>query len=258
MALFNFTLLPLEQIAPWGPPEKPSLSWFGLSLGYFWLELGGQQVLRSAESDATGEPPFCNYQLARYWEDLLHMLPEVLEPVPADILAMRGAPDWEQRFAQAERALDAGYTYSPEWLRIEKAVMGDALRSLDLAHLVAPPRVDLWRVDDQLQITWSSRPEGAELWAPVHGTSSMSVQSFVDEVKDFDARLLSAMGARVQSVLAAGGIPGVEVDLEHLQREQADRSTWLSSALARSAQQQVPGEGSDWEWLRRQLASAGP
>jgi hypothetical protein len=258
MALFNFTLHPLEQITPWGGADEPQLSWFSLSLGDFWLGLGGQEILRVREDDTPGASPYCDYQLARYWEDLLAMLSDVLEPIPADLVAMRAASDWEQRFARAAEALDAGYVYSPEWLRIEKAVESWRLRAFDFAHLVAAPSVHLCRLENQVHFTWSSRPEGEHLWAPVHGALSMPVETFLDEVRDFDARLLSAMGRRVRSVLEAGGIPGIAVDLERLREEQVERSTWLADALSRSAASQAPGEGSDWEWLRRQLTGATP
>ena len=69
--LFNFLLRPVETIVPWGD-ETPTLSWFGLSYGWYWLELGGQEVFR-ARTVTPGKPPYADYQVARLWEDLLEL-----------------------------------------------------------------------------------------------------------------------------------------------------------------------------------------
>ena len=45
MLRFRFRLKPVEDIAPWGgsaPDERPYFSWFGLTDGWFWIEVGGQ------------------------------------------------------------------------------------------------------------------------------------------------------------------------------------------------------------------------
>ena len=38
--LFEFELKKIEDIEPWGAPEKPSLSWFALTDGTFRVEVG--------------------------------------------------------------------------------------------------------------------------------------------------------------------------------------------------------------------------
>ncbi len=42
VSLINFILRPIERIRPWGRPERPTLSWFSLSDGWYWFILGGQ------------------------------------------------------------------------------------------------------------------------------------------------------------------------------------------------------------------------
>src|SRR4051794_34154431 len=91
--MFEFTLDAIDAIQPWGEPGKLSLSWFALSLGEYHLELGGREVLRY--SDAAVEyfkrvapraraGPFVEYQVARLHEDLLQIIPQVLQRVPDD------------------------------------------------------------------------------------------------------------------------------------------------------------------------------
>jgi hypothetical protein len=44
--LFNFVLCPLEEITPWGNEDQYSLSWFGLTEGGYWLQVGEDQLFR--------------------------------------------------------------------------------------------------------------------------------------------------------------------------------------------------------------------
>ena len=37
--LFEFVLRPLEEVQPWGVDE-PTLHWFGLTDGWYWIEAG--------------------------------------------------------------------------------------------------------------------------------------------------------------------------------------------------------------------------
>ena len=44
--IFHFRLRDIDAIAPWGSPAHPTLSWFGLSDGWYWLTLDGQELFR--------------------------------------------------------------------------------------------------------------------------------------------------------------------------------------------------------------------
>jgi hypothetical protein len=90
---FHFQLVPLAEVAPWGEKRK-SLHWFGLTDGYFWVDVAGQELFRYSQAvlnhwqqcyPAERDLPYTNYNIARYWEDLLEMLPAVLDPVPDDL-----------------------------------------------------------------------------------------------------------------------------------------------------------------------------
>ncbi|WP_370584974.1 DUF5984 family protein [Micromonospora sp. ANENR4] len=47
MIRFRFELYPLDEVSPWGRGQ-PRLHWFGLTEGWYWLEAGGQELLRGA------------------------------------------------------------------------------------------------------------------------------------------------------------------------------------------------------------------
>lgn len=186
MGIFNFELRPVHAITPWGG-ESPTLSWFGLSDGWYWLELGGQEIFR-ARAVEPGEPPYADYQVVRLWEDVLELFPAVLEEGGAGC-----------------------YLWS--------------------AHFVAAPRVRIWPERGAVCFQWESDPAGTDLWEPVEGTTSFSVERFLAETRAFDRAFMAAMGERVEAVVQNGGIPGLSMDLDWLQHEQRDRATWLESRM---------------------------
>ncbi|WP_442929507.1 DUF5984 family protein [Micromonospora sp. WMMA1949] len=49
MIRFRFELYPLDEVSPWGR-DQPRLHWFGLTEGWYWLEAGGQELLRRTEA----------------------------------------------------------------------------------------------------------------------------------------------------------------------------------------------------------------
>ncbi len=221
MSLFEFELRPIELIQPWGAPEAKTLSWFGLSDGWYWLSLGGQEVLRATGVRANGELPYVGYQVARLWEDILDILPSVLEPVPEDIAALVNDADAWKHYRDRLHA-DA-VADEDRWMGIAWANQ----RELDSAHLVCAPRVYIWRVNNDVHIAWASQSEGRDLWASVRGVSSMPVDHFLQELRSFNSRFLGLMGERVRTVVSSGGLPDVHIDLERLQAEQQERSAWL-------------------------------
>ena len=246
MGLFHFVLRPTADIQPWGEPGRFSLSWFGLSDGWYWLDLGGQELFRVREPEIATQPPYADYQIVRLWEDLLDLLPAVLEPVPADLAQLLRTP--ERFLATVERLQNDDLAdENSEGTRISEGLAFWHARHLDSGHLVAAPHLWLWRDNATVHALWRSSTRDAKLWLPAAGYLSMPVDQFVSELRAFDQAFLTAMGERVQSLQRSGGLAGVHIDLEQLAMEQRDRSTWLESALLKTRTE-------DWEAARQLLA----
>jgi hypothetical protein len=89
---FRFELRPVDKITPWGGQDR-MLHWFGLTDGWYWIELDGHELLRYSDTTLRrwrGEGydaarPYVDYQVVRLWEDVIQLAPAVLEPVPADL-----------------------------------------------------------------------------------------------------------------------------------------------------------------------------
>lgn len=251
MIRFRFGLVPLDAVTPWG--ERNVLHWFGLTEGWYYLDIDGHELLRysddtmsrwRADSGARAHP-WVDYYVVRLWEDMLEVLPHALEPVPDDLVEfMAGeATNWcETDDPAAEAALSA---------------YGD--RVVDTGYLRVGPHLRCWRAadaDDTIVIAWRHTPDPhgeISFRAPECGRVSVPTEEFIAAVTDFDHSLLDAMQTRVAQLASTGTRTDVELNIEDLLREHRDRRTWLPRALSRRT-------STDWDPVRagaRILSRAG-
>jgi hypothetical protein len=236
---FRFRLRPVTEISPWGPERR--LHWFGLTDGWYWIDAGGLELLRYVPRAAPGQAgdgpvasnPYVDYYVARLWEDVLELLPAVLEPVPGDLAEFMASDpdDWVSRDeAQAEAAA--------EWY-------GGHL--LDMGYVRCPPLIRWWRRTadghDSTVLAWRHRSGEAWFAGPRAGQVTMPTSAFVAAVEELDRELLSAMEERIAGLERSGPPPGVRIDLRQLRAEQRDRAAWRRRRPA-----QVPA--TDWAKVR--------
>ncbi|MFI6265835.1 DUF5984 family protein [Micromonospora sp. NPDC051006] len=215
---FRFELRPLDQVHPWGR-DRRTLHWFGLTDGWYWIELNGHRLLRYSEqtvrrwrADGWHGSPHVDYYVVRLWEDLLQLLPAVLEPVPADLVPFIEADStgWLER-GEHEEDFTAEVWY------------GDHV--LDLGYLRNGPVMRWWRTIingfDAVTIDWWNRRCGQDIdvtfAGPVRGRLVLTTEEFVDAVRDLDRDLMAAMQERI-TVLEERRVvlPDVELDLTAL------------------------------------------
>lgn len=55
MVRFRFELVPVDEVEPWG--ENRNLHWFGLTEGWFCLDVGGVDLLRNSEQTTARRSP---------------------------------------------------------------------------------------------------------------------------------------------------------------------------------------------------------
>jgi hypothetical protein len=225
---FRFRLRPVAEVSPWGGPDR-RLHWFGLTDGWYWIEIDGLELLRYAPQtlqwrDGDGPAvlnPYVDYYVVRLWEDVLGLLPSVLEPVPDDLAEfMSSDPDdwvWPGEApgeAQAEAAA--------EW---------HGSHVLDVGYLRCPPRIWWWRriagSHDHMTAAWKHKSGEIEFAAPRTGQATVRTSAFVAAVEELDRELLAAMEQRVTELERTGPPPGVRIDMPQLRAEQQDRATWL-------------------------------
>ncbi len=244
MIQFRFGLTPLDQVRPWGR-ERPKLHWFGLTDGWYGIDLGDHELLRYTErtvralrgdGDGSAPHPYTDYFVVRLWEDMIALLSAAMEPVPDDLVGfVAGNPlqwSWEE---------------TPE---AEAAAQWHGDRTLNMTYLRIAPYIRWWRTvaggNDSMTVTWehAADPENEiEYAAPAAGRVTMPTAAFLAAVTALDHALLAAMEQRVGELEAAGAPTGVELDLEQLRRDQQDRATWLRRAQERE-------RITDWDAVR--------
>ncbi|MFC8449603.1 DUF5984 family protein [Kitasatospora sp. NPDC057223] len=254
---FRFDLRALEDVRPWGDARRPTLHWFALTQGWYWIELGGHELLRYSdrtlrrwrEEYGVEERPYVDYFVVRIWEDVLEILADVMEPVPPDLVRfvssdLAGSPVWDDEDIGAET---------------EAAADWHARRTMYMGPLVNAPQLRWWRTTsdgtDRITVTWAHEP-GHEIGfaAPATGRLTMATSALTAAVTELDRALLAAMEGRVAAVEAVGGLPGVDLDPERLRREHRDRAARADRARTRTPV-------TDWAAVRagaRTFLAAGP
>ncbi|MBN8614226.1 MAG: hypothetical protein J0L92_26745 [Deltaproteobacteria bacterium] len=232
MAIFHFRLREIDDVEPWVHGSTRRLHWFGLTDGYSWLRLGDVDV-GALRPEIAPDPawPYLDYQVARVWEDVLEAAAHAFTPVPSDASA-RVAPDpvafaeWlERRYREIDGAggedrwdLLEGF----EVWRVREVAPSDALGGVDLS---------ISSTDDEVTLSYRTRdPVRVE----ARGFVRLRREDFIAELRRFDRALMNAMRERVRLLVERGGLAGVEIDLDQLVRDQADREQWLDRALARA------------------------
>lgn len=244
--LFNFQLCPLVEVTPFGKEGDYSLHWFGLTDGWYWMRVGDDELFRFSDDFLAYRAqhgwhdtlPYLDYQVVRLWEDVQYALPKALEPVPPRIL---------ERFPTGMDVL-AWYHLTQMWLEqtddddetvpetfFRANWPGD--RELDCSHLSLAPRIFFYSDGDHVTICWDCRgktDEGISAWQARLGTITMPRSTFINEVCDFDRRLITQMAERIREAQTHWPLPHVKIDLEGLVLEHEVRAHAMRDALARA------------------------
>jgi hypothetical protein len=242
MMRFEFELQPLADVQPWGN-DRPTYHWFGLTSGWYRIEVDGRQLPRYGEKAVRRwnlSRPFPDYYVARFWEDLIVLRWALSEPVPVDV-----APFVDGGFAPREFAEDVSAD-------ADTAFRAQDDYQLDLGYLTDAPMISCRRhvADgrDAVIVGQRIRPdrrdtfEGSELLE-----LGVPTAEFFAAMDDFDRRFIAAMDERVAELERTGPAPGVVLDVKALRDEHASRSRWLADRLS------VPREV-DWDRVRSGIA----
>jgi hypothetical protein len=252
---FNFALTPVERVKPWGHPGDETLHWFGLTDGQYWIQAGDAALLEYSTSmrELCGAPRYCEYQVARLYEDLLEMLCHVLEPVPPSLverIAGDGARNWDRTVAYWQTKHGDRLDEDRYWKLLDASTTWIAARRLDTLYLSPSAGIRIWSDGSMVNLEWDNRDklaDGVPAWSATHGSHQLPMSSFLVQVRSFHTRLMEQMASRVEQV-AAGALPrNVQIDLPGLRREQLERCQALDEAL------QAP-VASDWAAVREAIA----
>jgi Family of unknown function (DUF5984) len=236
---FRFRLRPITEVSPWGPDRR--LHWSGLTDGWYWIEIDGLELLRYAPQTGRtwiGDGPaaptsYVDYYVVRLWEDVLDLLPAVLEPVPDDLAELMSS--------------DPGNWVSLDEAHTEAAADWHGSHALDMSYLRCPPSIRWWRriVDshDHTIVAWQHESGEIEFTAPRNGHATMPTSEFVGAVEELDRELLAAMEERIAELEGSGPTPGVHIDMQQLRAGHQYRATWLQ-------RRRTQAPATDWTEVR--------
>lgn len=240
--LFEFHLTALDQIVPWGGSDDPNLHWFGLSDGQYWMNVGEAKLFEyDSAVRASGAPQFCDYQVVRLHEDVVEIVPYVLEEVPLDLRRFINV-DFDQAwdsYWHAWRDLPESIVSEDEHLDlIEFGTFWQGQRTLDSLYLSPPANIRLWSDAECVHIQWNNRDRKFReqlAWTAMVGTYTLTRDAFVEEVLSFHERFMRAMDERVNEVIAGALPKSIRIDIGGLVREQQERVASVNrSKLMRS------------------------
>lgn len=229
MALFEFELARVQDIIPWDSPDGPSLSWFALTHGRFWMPVGDQVLFEYSDQIMAhwghqGHSERCaDYQIAAFVREMLGSVAAGVAPLSERI--ERLVLDWDslnKLRSETYRLNDSDET---------SELACTAMRWLDdrspfASYLVAEPSFHFVRVGQHVRIHWDNRDrviDGCPVWTAQVGVYAMPVESFVAECRDFAGRLLIEMQTRIDALEAGAIVAQTAVDVGSL-REQHE--TW--------------------------------
>lgn len=252
---FHFQLKPIAEIKPWGKKEKPVLHWFGLSDGWYWLQMGETELFRYSDPFLAAYPPqdpaltshplrpYVDYYVVRFWEDILAILPDILDPLPTSLVQrMEPIDQWLHWCQKAEKWRENAREMSRER---EYETRDDLLctaldwwwnRHLYTGPIKCYPGIHLWSDGQLVHCLWDSRntqfEDGLFIWEAVYGIKAIPVIAFMEAVTSFNERFISAMADRVSTVQAFWARPEITLDFAQLAREHVQRSEHFAKRMA--------------------------
>ena len=248
--IFEFQLSPIEEIRPWGSAPNHSLSWFGFTLGEYRIKVGEEYLLNYTEKftdylnekfpEYPSKTTFVEYQVVRLWEDILEMLPSILEPVPREIQYFF-VSGWESYVDLQNILLDwqdseitNGVSEADALTFGESATCWLDDRRLDNLYLTNSARIWIWSDEQDVIFSWDNREikvENIPVWTAVQGNYRINKKDFISEVRKFDNSLISQMNKRVEMICRTWNKPEIKVDFDYLKSAQKNRATWFEAAL---------------------------
>jgi hypothetical protein len=238
--LFQFELRPLAEVQPWGTPKDPSLSWFALSDGIWWINAGNHRLFEYSLHAVRelGASRYCDYQVVRLHDDLINLVPYALEDVPMQLVPcveLGSRERWSARWGRWMAALPDEGLSDADYSLIDSAGSWMGRRTLDSSYLSPSFDLRIWSSQGLVHLEWDNRTKLVDdgyAWTAVLGSYELPSARFLTEMQDFDERFMGAMAERVEQV-CSGALEGrgIRVDRKALKREHVERSSWLQERL---------------------------
>lgn len=253
MSMFGYRLKPAQDCSlPLGPGNTRDLVWFWLTDGYYWLNVGDVQLFKtSAEWNALHPEShgYAEYQCARLVEDLLELLPQLMEALPPELYSFISTV---QKYEELSTALNTLYArdgdLTPE-LNNACDVVGSLLwhGRLNTGHFAHNARCCFYHNSGSMHVQYDFRGKTENAippWAAGTGMYTLPFADFITEVEDLLLRFFLHMDRQIEQACklldgqgySAYGETG-HAAKELLRAEHARRKEYFYSELEHCKQQ---------------------
>lgn len=235
--MIEFKLDPIEKVQPWGDDGDKRIHWFALTQGSYRIKVDDEYLLNYNEEFNNycrkKHPEYIfpsttsvEYYVVRFWEDLVNILPHILEPIPSKIqstisLNYKSQLKWIADFDIYDEKTD----YATSWL---------CNRHLNSFYLQNAPNIWFWSNEDYVFIHWDNSEIFVDemlVWSALQGSFKMNRNEFINNIWSFHNNLFAEMDNRVSWICSNFANPTIFIDFEGLQREHKQRETFLESAM---------------------------
>lgn len=227
----NFKLKDLDKIKPFGDDTDRSLHWFGLTDGFFWINVGTQTIYEyntEAKTFFDGCGRYNEYYIARFLEDFTRTFRYVGESIPEKLYNdlekfSEKSEQWRICHEEEEEAMfdlffDEEYCAFCEWWWN---------RGFDSGYLIGGPDIYCVRCGDKIKILWESAFQtgsGKSIWTAPKGCFEMPFEEFISSVTDMLNSFFDAMERQIEDAVKKDW-GSIEFDKQRLIIENEERKS---------------------------------
>lgn len=251
----NFELKELDHVALWGEEPNQNISWFGLTDGWLWINVGEQTIYEYSEESQNyfnrffvrNNDRYNDYQISRFLEDFSFLFRYIGESVPQKMYDdIEDFDNKEKRWLEVhndepddvfDAFYDTDYVGLTTWFHS---------RTMYSGHLIGGPQISFYRCGDKIKIIWVSTykmESGNSIWTSPSGIIEISYNEFVKEVKDFFQRFYMVMDKQVENAIKKDW-GSVLLDKEGLIKENKERKEGFDQAISFLTK---PQNHTDWD-----------
>jgi hypothetical protein len=243
MSLFEFDLLPVEVIPPWGEEPNKEFNWFILGFASFTLNVRGRKLFRLSDEIisywkqkhqeywASKYSPYVTDHIEYFYRDILSILPNILQSIPDSIFQYVNTTERQLAFSRRLRkvyeendSVDEEYFDAMEWLW---------RRKIDTSVFRCPD-VHFFRFQNKIIIRWFSQhaqKEGIPIFFEADGEDEYTTSEFLVELESFHQRYIEEMKRRLDFVVEQKPVPNMSLDVSANYKVYEERKSSLKEAI---------------------------
>lgn len=248
LPLFDFHFINTEDIITTG------LSWFWLTDGFYWMNIDNQKLFEHSEEGLrcwekqgdtypTENYQKCmDYQVVRFWEDMIEILPTIVQPVPSEFHNLFSQPiqslenNYELYYDYVEKINDTA-EYKENNQYFDKPFFFDN-HILSTMHIFTSPLIYFWRYiegkEDNIHIVWdftqtttTEDDKQIPMWSATQGHYKLAYDDFMQEFYDFHQRLIDSMEKKIIEIENSPKLQALLRKGYDLRAEHEERKKWI-------------------------------